>query len=650
MSLIDGIIRRLDVHVENVFLDDVASQKRRATNQSSGRSPHQYDNETDEAQLKAIHKLQRYSRTITDVRDLNPNYALQVNLSILQRVGLSYAPSRNSTEEEDLRWLLVAKAVLQLLRSMTTRILEETLCLEHHVCYWEEVLDSHLYTGIYWLQVMPWRFWQLSKVIYADIRFPVGAARVQSLQSPWRQYYHRVHESIRKHSILRLSTTAISRWKEVHNVVREKLAHLSRLREIQATSLGLLFDQTLWKTLDEDTSKTPGSATQMSSKKNLERFLLRSLALMEIVCCNGFSMDYSPSEFEEIVLAELETKLVATKDEDHLLVCRTMSERMRTLIQHSYPRFTAQMSHLVQVNGPPPTVVRYWIPVIFLALSSITLTQSVSSRQAQIKAWLREIGDTTMKFWSNWVLDPTMKIFSTIRHDEDSEVALMSKGSLMGDRESLQRMVVDFSKDHNHSLTQTQLQVIHDNVKEGDLTPVLKSYEMDLRRPFVGTVRGDLIRALLIQVQKTKVDIEVAISGIDALLKSQELVFGFLGLTPGVLICIASFRWISGFWRKNQSSEACKTSIIKALHNVDKLMNDVLYANSSELKTLPNKEYGLVFCEVQRLRQRAISLVPSELATMLSQDIGQLLGRRTSIEHQIRIVNRIQLTCGKYWA
>lgn len=42
----------------------------------------------------------------------------------------------------------------------------------------------------------------------------------------------------------------------------------------------------------------------------------------------------------------------------------------------------------------------------------------------------------------------------------------------------------------------------------------------------MGTIRGDLVRALLIQVQKTKVDVELAVSGIDALLKSQELVFG----------------------------------------------------------------------------------------------------------------------------
>jgi nuclear-control-of-ATPase protein 2 len=56
----------------------------------------------------------------------------------------------------------------------------------------------------------------------------------------------------------------------------------------------------------------------------------------------------------------------------------------------------------------------------------------------------------------------------------------------------------------------------------------LRAYEKDLRTPFIGTIRGELIRALLIQIQKTKVDVEVAMGGIDALLKSQELVFGYV--------------------------------------------------------------------------------------------------------------------------
>lgn len=42
-------------------------------------------------------------------------------------------------------------------------------------------------------------------------------------------------------------------------------------------------------------------------------------------------------------------------------------------------------------------------------------------------------------------------------------------------------------------------------------------------------VIGDLIQTLLIQVQKTKVDVDLAMAALDKLLKSNELNFAFLG-------------------------------------------------------------------------------------------------------------------------
>ena len=145
----------------------------------------------------------------------------------------------------------------------------------------------------------------------------------------------------------------------------------------------------------------------------------------------------------------------------------------------------------------------------------------------------------------------------------------MSRESLRADQESLERMVVDFASDHPNEAgsgySDTEIQTIRTKVKEGDLSPVLRAYERDLRKPFIGTIRGDLVRALLIQVQKTKVDVEVAIGGIDSLLKSQELVFGLVGLTPGLLITVVTFRWLAtisgnrrGLQRSRKQGEAVR--------------------------------------------------------------------------------------------
>merc|ERR1712000_747843 len=160
--------------------------------------------------------------------------------------------------------------------------------------------------------------------------------------------------------------------------------------------------------------------------------------------------------------------------------------------------------------------------------------------------WFREFGQTCIDFWANWVLEPTKKLIGTIRHDEQSEIAIQSRDSLKADRESLERMVVEFAlqnPDNGTAFTEAQIAEIRTRVREGDLTPVLKAYEREMQSPIKNAVMGDLVRTLLIQVQKTKVDVETAIGGIDSLLKSQELLFGFVGIAPGVLISYALFQW-----------------------------------------------------------------------------------------------------------
>jgi len=46
-------------------------------------------------------------------------------------------------------------------------------------------------------------------------------------------------------------------------------------------------------------------------------------------------------------------------------------------------------------------------------------------------------------------------------------------------------------------------------------------------------ITGDLLQTIFIQVQKTKVDVDLAMSALDKLLKSNELNFAFLGMLCG---------------------------------------------------------------------------------------------------------------------
>jgi nuclear-control-of-ATPase protein 2 len=53
--------------------------------------------------------------------------------------------------------------------------------------------------------------------------------------------------------------------------------------------------------------------------------------------------------------------------------------------------------------------------------------------------------------------------------------------------------------------TQIQLAALSDQIRMGDLTPILEIYEDDIKQPFRSAIAGTLLRSLFVQVQKAKV-------------------------------------------------------------------------------------------------------------------------------------------------
>lgn len=260
----------------------------------------------------------------------------------------------------------------------------------------------------------------------------------------------------------------------------------------------------------------------------------KSIALMDAVIQNVNDAELHVDKFDDSV--------AATTQDDHYYGLhepsgeRTASSlkpsdvvaRLDTLLAHALPAYTSSFQAAVREHGRPSLLIRYWLPVSFALVSSTTLLRIAVNRKEEILTWVRELGQTVIDFWANWVVEPAKRVIGTIRHNEDSEVSIMSKRSLESDRASLERMVVDFAVQNPEgpALNDTQIADIRAKVREGDLTPVLRAYEKDIQSPVKGAIMGNLASALLIQVQKTKVDVEVAMSGIDSILKSQELLFG----------------------------------------------------------------------------------------------------------------------------
>lgn len=229
------------------------------------------------------------------------------------------------------------------------------------------------------------------------------------------------------------------------------------------------------------------------------------------------------------------------------------------------------------VFGQPSAIVQRWPKLVFYPISLLLLGRYLSKNWNGIEAKLKEAQETMRSFLIEWVWKPCVELLDTVRHGNEGSV-IMSRESLASDLQSLERMVIDFTAD-KYGTSGAELDALAAKVREGDLTPVLKVYEAELKSPVKSMVSGSLIRSLLIQIQKAKVDLEVAMSGIDKMLKSQQLLFGAVGIAPALGILYVSQNYVRTKLfnlttsRSESSGRGYQMRAWEAMRRVDRLLS-----------------------------------------------------------------------------
>lgn len=615
----------------------------------------------DESDLARVLKLQVIAQALSTASSARAILPASKILSSLEAADLlefktndSEDNGVNAAQEHELEWLVVSKATAQTFGLILDTLLDQTIPLSSEIAYWDEVLGSYRYTSLYTIQTSPLRLWAWASDVYRDAGQRLrsmrssnkekGRAESMSVSGRWRQFYGLVRDSVRARSLADMQSKVFSPLTKSRLEARTKRSRLRRLHEMTASGLGILMDEgMIFDVNDEDSIS---SRDRSGNGDEWRSVVSKSISLMETVLGNMTALELGTGELEETVFQGVEDDAESTQPGPISSQTIRLAVRLDNILSRGLPAHIAATSDLSREYGRPSRLIRYWLPGFALFLSSSTLLRIFVNRRAQIITWIQDLGTTTIDFWNNWVVEPVKKVIGTIRHDKDSEFAIMSKDSLQGDRASLERMVVDFATDNPNTptgapLTEAEIAGVRAKVKEGDLTPVLRAYEKDLQKPFVGTIRGDLIRALLIQIQKTKVDVEVAVGGIDNLLKSQELVFGFVGLTPGVLVCLGLSRWLSGVFagRKGRIQGSKQGSLVRVLRNIDRIL---ISSTPSGNGVLSYKDHGMLLCEAHVLRQKARPILPGEIYNDFLEEIHDLVDLRTGIDRQMHIVARIR--------
>ncbi|ORZ08969.1 ATP synthase regulation protein NCA2-domain-containing protein [Absidia repens] len=297
--------------------------------------------------------------------------------------------------------------------------------------------------------------------------------------------------------------------------------------------------------------------------------------------------------------------------------------------------------HYLQVwkqnYGPPSSLSRYWLPGLVALFAGKMTMDYVFERKEDIVAWANEGMTTIREFLVHWLWEPTKGILDTIRF-QDRRIGLSSKEGLKSDLQSLERMVIQFAKDH-YQFSNAQANQLLTQVRDGDISQVLLAYENEIKHPLRNAIQGDLIQTLLIQVQKTKVDMDMAMQALDKLLKSNELNFAFLAVAPSMLLTWAFVSWLKNVYQKRDGNRIRQIGrpLKNTLRRIDRLFT--LDPDGNELTC---ESQGVLLCELLLLRNYAQYLpTRNSIRELFIEDIRDLETVRLSKMQKKETIGRM---------
>ncbi|KAJ1675885.1 Intraflagellar transport protein 88 [Spiromyces aspiralis] len=514
------------------------------------------------------------------------------------------------TQNNDLGWLLLAESVAAMCAHLSDQLLGMATDLSEGIEYWKARDASPLSLCVYFVQSLPGRMLDVlqraSAAVYLELVSVRGGLRLPRIGMAGRSTL--ASSSVAKAG-LDFRRVLAGMWflQRMRNEMLCKQRNLAAMRDSLAHRIGLLTQVTTTDIHGLGQDNGDNDDDDDDSYMRLARIAARVSLAMQLGCRqSGASQFPTP---------------------DGMTVAASISDiagELERILDDSQVVLATQRKQAA-ADGIPPLLTRAWLPVTMGVLASHTASGLLMAYRHGLVEWISEAGRAIGNYIMQYITTPLANAYRTVRYGQHSFV-VVSRETLRTDIAALEQMVVDFAAQTNDITVAAE---IRERVRAGDLSDVMGRYSAELQNPIKNLLFGDLVRALMIQAQKVKVDVEQAMAALDKLLKANELNFAFLAAFPAALVLYGGWRlaarWVKclgGAGGRRRSRHA----ILDIMHEIDKLLNNASTVEEPKLREqrlcLSPIEQGHLLCLTRQLRYHSRSLPDGATALGLSTVIG----------------------------
>jgi hypothetical protein len=312
------------------------------------------------------------------------------------------------------------------------------------------------------------------------------------------------------------------------------------------------------------------------------------------------------------------------------------------------PDFRVKVNVHLRPLQKPSHLRRYWLTYVVGFVAVGLAGRYLYERRETVLRWVAESRHSLALFFDERVVQPIVSIYQYVFRTLTSRQTSATEQTLADSRRHLAAMLRDYGEVYANELASVEGVTVEEfrralpqRAAQGDMGIVMNKYRKDVERPVRQALSGELVRGMLLQVQKVKVDSEATILALNQVLDSNAINFQLMALVPAVFATSATVYGVHWFVigrRRRARAQAAFSAMRECLRNVENIFIRTYSSQPSNL------DIGRLLQQLYRLDRAGVGVLSQTQRLLLHDDVQQLQAFDLRPEQKLLIVSRMYRT------
>ncbi|GME77972.1 unnamed protein product [Ambrosiozyma monospora] len=337
----------------------------------------------------------------------------------------------------ELQKLIIIISLIILIIASSQFLLHNTLPLLDDLNYYDSVLSSQRGVFLYTLQTLPQNICNIIQSLFNDVKTKNLKANqtvlLNAIDVP--TWLPKGFESLYKNLLKWLGFLSDSLVSNTKQLLKSPTSFLIEKQRLSNNSVKLFINATVGLPFYHSTTELKSKREKLVhlQEQNVKRLglLLSELPTFSIIDTN-IDMEPIHSIINKLSLAfvnlesfDLTTTLEPTPSSQSQQLSESF-QKLNALYDRLLPSYKTQIQAQLTTNKQPHKLAKNWLLITLLVLYGPTMASTIMANRETIYNWVQlNLVETTIGFYQNWIVDPLNNILKTIRHDDESQIAII---------------------------------------------------------------------------------------------------------------------------------------------------------------------------------------------------------------------------------